>query len=311
MRTLDEIRVRDPFFVCTEEGYWLFLSHDVKADPSYEGVDACFSADGVHWADPVPALRHPNAQNTYWATEIHPWKGAWYMFVTVTGQMPGCGVDTPIGHEKIRGTRIFRSEHPQGPYAPWSDGPIQPLEHLTLDGTLYVSPDGKPYMVYCHEWLQMVDGTVEAVALTDDLRSAAGEPFLLFRASEAPWCVGQWVGDACGISFNCVTRVTDGVFLFRDRTNALCMLWSTGNGKYQTGLARSPQGTLEGPWEHAAEPIYTEDGGHPMLFQTRKGEWLMALHAPNWGAPEKAQLIPVTFTDNGLAADLTHKGILD
>lgn len=310
MRLLSDIRVRDPFFVRTPEGYWLVLSHDKEADASYEGVDGCFSSDGVHWSEPKPLLQLPNEENVYWAPEVHPWKGAWYLFVTVTGVIPGCQVDTPIGHEMIRATRIFRSEKPEGPYQPWSNGPIAPMDRLTLDGTLYVSLEGKPYMVYCHEWLQMVDGTVEAIPLTDGLKQADGEPMHLFKASDAPWCIGQWVDEACGIDFHCVTRVTDGSFLFRDTSGALCMLWSTGNGRYQTGLARSASGKLEGPWEHATEPIYTEDGGHPMLFQNRQGEWLMALHAPNWGKPEKAQLIPVQFTENGLKADLTRAGTL-
>lgn len=309
LRTLEDIRVRDPFFVRTEAGCWLYRSHD-GLDEAYEGVDVLFSADGLHWADPVPALRLPFAGNTYWAPEVHAWQGAWYMFVTVTGEIPGCGVETPLGYEVVRGTRIFRSEQPQGPYAPWSDGPIAPMEHLTLDGTLYVSPEGKPYMVYCHEWLQVVDGTVEAIPLTENLKKADGEPFLLFRASDAPWCTGQWVEEAVGIAFRCITRVTDGVFLFPDKSGALCMLWSTGNGRYETGIARSPSGMLEGPWEHAAAPIYTADGGHPMLLPNAHGQWLMALHAPNSGRLERAHLVPVTISDNGLEADLTRKGTL-
>ena len=35
---------------------------------------------------------------------------------------------------------------------------------MTLDGTLYVE-NGLPYMVYAHEWIQILDGTMEAVPL--------------------------------------------------------------------------------------------------------------------------------------------------
>lgn len=310
MRLLADIRVRDPYFVRAEEGWLLFLSHNKTQDDSYEGVDFCFSADGVHWTNPQPALKQPVQDCTYWATEIHPWQGAWYMFVTLTKVMAGCGVDTPLGHETIRGTWIFRSDKPQGPYQPWSDGPIQPMEHLTLDGTFYVSPEGKAYMVYCHEWLQVTDGTVEAVELSADLKRAIGEPFVLFKASEAPWSTGMYVYEDRGIHFDCTCRVTDGCFLFRDGSGALCMLWSTTNKQYETGLARSSSGKLEGPWEHASEPLYTADGGHPMLFPNDHGEWLMALHAPNGGQQERARLIPVEITDNGLKANLTREGVL-
>ena len=37
---------------------------------------------------------------------------------------------------------------------------------MTLDGTLYVDRAGKPWMVYAHEWIQKVDGTMEAIPLT-------------------------------------------------------------------------------------------------------------------------------------------------
>lgn len=309
VQTLEEIRVRDPFFVRTAEGCWLFRTHDGE-DEAYEGVDVLYSADGVHWEAPAAALRLPYQGNTYWAPEVHAWQGAWYLFVTVTGKVAGCGVDTPLGHEVLRGTRIFRSDKPQGPYEIWSDGPIPPMEQLSLDGTLYVSPEGKPYMVYCHEWLQVTDGTVEAVALSADLKKAVGAPFLLFKASDAPWSKGMYVAEELNIHFDCTCRVTDGCFFFRDRSDALCMLWSTSNGRYETGLARSPSGKLEGPWEHADKPIYTADGGHPMLIQNASGEWLMALHTPNGGNLERAQLIPVTISDVGLVADLARAGTL-
>ncbi len=309
LRLLEDIYVRDPYFVRTEKGWLLFRSHKAATD-GYEGVDVCFSADGVLWTDPQPALRQPVQNRTYWATEIHPWQGAWYMFVTLTGVMPGCGINTPLGHEIIRGTWIFRSERPEGPYEAWSDGPIQPMEHLTLDGTLYVSPEGKPYMVYCHEWLQVKDGTVEAVELSSDLKKAVGEPFLLFKASDAPWSTGMYIWEDHELHFDCTCRVTDGVFLFRDKSGALCMLWSTTNRQYETGIARSPSGKLEGPWEHVEAPIFTADGGHPMLIRSDNGKWLMALHAPNGGGLERAHLIPVTITEHGLTADLTREGSL-
>ena len=60
------------------------------------------------------------------------------------------------------------------------------------------------------------------------------------------------------------------------------MLWSSyGPNKYATGIARSVSGTLAGPWEQQAEPIWQEDGGHPMLFKTFDGRLAMVLHQPN------------------------------
>ncbi|MBE5786759.1 MAG: glycoside hydrolase [Clostridiales bacterium] len=305
---LEDIRCRDPFFVKTAQGVVLYISHDGQEPAEYEGVDARFSQDGEHWGPLAPALKLPNLGNTYWAPEVHEYQGAWYMFVTVTGPLPGSGAETPLGKEQVRGTRIFRSEDPRGPFTPWSEGPVTPPEQLGLDGTLFVDKDGTPYMIYCHEWLQVVDGTVEAVQLSPDLKKRVGGPHLLFKASDAAWCRGQYVAEAVGIKFDCITRVTDGVFLFYDKSGALCMLWSTGNGRYETGIARSVSGSLFGPWTHAEKPLYDQDGGHAMLIENNKNELLMALHAPNYGPCERPRLIPVTITESGLALDSSRQG---
>jgi len=47
-----------------------------------------------------------------------------------------------------------------------------------------------------------------AIPLSDDLRQAAGEPALLFRASEAAWSKRSR-------QVNARHRVTDGPFLYR------------------------------------------------------------------------------------------------
>jgi len=47
---------------------------------------------------------------------------------------------------------------------------------MALDGTLYVE-DGKPYMVYAHEWIQLVDGNMEAIQMSPDLTSPVDAPF--------------------------------------------------------------------------------------------------------------------------------------
>lgn len=62
---------------------------------------------------------------------------------------------------------------------------------MTLDGTLYVDPSGQPWMVYAHEWLQTVDGTMEAIRLAPDLTRTIGDPVLLFKASDASWLTEQ------------------------------------------------------------------------------------------------------------------------
>ena len=50
-----------------------------------------------------------------------------------------------------------------------------PTDMMTLDGTLW-EEDGIPYMVYCHEWVQVTNGGVGYVQLKADLSDTAGEP---------------------------------------------------------------------------------------------------------------------------------------
>ncbi len=66
-----------------------------------------------------------------------------------------------------------------------SDRQITPKDWECIDGTFYVSPDGKPYMVFVHEWVQISDGSICAVELSRDLREAVSDPVTLFHASEA------------------------------------------------------------------------------------------------------------------------------
>ena len=55
------------------------------------------------------------------------------------------------------------ADRPEGPFAPISGGPVTPPEWECLDGTLYLSGEGRPYLVFCHEWLQVENGEMCAL----------------------------------------------------------------------------------------------------------------------------------------------------
>ena len=108
---------------------------------------------------------------------------------------------------------------------------------MTLYGTLFVEGD-VPYMVYAHEWLQMLDGTMEAVRLKPDLSAAAHQPFYLFKASDAPW-----LQDQQKVTKKNRTYVTDGPELYRTKTGKLLMIWSSyREGLYVETIAHSITG---------------------------------------------------------------------
>ena len=144
----------------------------------------------------------------------------------------------------------------------------------TLDGTFWVDSDGKPYMIYCHEWLQNWNGTMEKIELKPDLSGSIGKGKILFRASESPWS-REKMGDKV-----LPNRVTDGPWLFRTGTGRLGMIWTSWVFQdYTQGVAYSESGTLDGPWIQEKEPVTPPNFGHGMLFRTLDGEWMMSVHS--------------------------------
>ena len=168
------------------------------------------------------------------------------------------------------------ADNPLGPFKPVQQEAVTPPGWQCLDGTLYVDRKGKPWMVFCHEWLQVYDGQICAIPMSDDLGSAIGDPIVLFRASDAPWGA-RLAGQDAHNGF-----VTDGPFLHRMPDGKLIMLWSNFCKEgYATGYAVSRSGEIYGPWEQQEDPLYALDGAHSMLFRTFSGQLMMSLHCPN------------------------------
>ncbi len=285
---LSDIQIRDPFVVVEHETgtYHLFGSTDPNIwEGRGVGFDCYRSTDLVNWDGPTEAFRPPVdfwSAGRYWAPEVHQHKGAWFMFATFTGD------------DGRMGTQALRAERVDGPYLPWSAGPLTPPEWVCLDGTLFVDNEGAPWMVFCHEWTQVGDGEICAVRLDDDLRCTRGEPVLLFRGSSAGWSRSLGPMDDLLGSGRIDIYVTDGPFLHRTDDGELLMLWSSmGEKGYAMGVARSATGTVLGPWEQQAEPVWAADGGHGMLFRDLAGTLHLTLHTPNSTPAERARFVTV------------------
>ncbi|MGL3149536.1 glycoside hydrolase family 43 protein [Microbacterium sp. A82] len=285
---LDEIQIRDPFVLLDESTgrYWLFGSTDQNIwDGPATGFDTYHSDDLQTWHGPIPAFR-PAADfwshTQYWAPEVHAYDNAFYLFATFTAE----------GHR--RGTQILRADHPEGPYEPWSDGPLTPRAWECLDGTLHVE-NGIPYLVFCHEWKDVGDGEIHAIELAADLRSTIGEPRLLFRASEAPWARSIPRPEFAEVF------VTDGPSMHRTADGRLLMVWSSfGDSGYAMGVATSASGGIAGPWIQSEAPLWPADGGHGMVFTTTEGTLLLTLHSPNRTPDERAHFFELQETPAGL-----------
>jgi hypothetical protein len=208
-----------------------------------------------------------------WAAELHMYKDKYYYFATFTNR--SVKIDTFRGNEiERRACHVLVADKAEGPYKPMSDPTYLPANQPTLDGTFWVDKDNKPYMVFCHEWLQNWDGTMESIELKPDLSGTTGERRLLFRASASPWSREIMNGDTVP------NRVTDGPYLFRTQTGRLGMIWTSWiYDVYTQGVAYSESGTLEGPWIQEKDPITPPNFGHGMLFRTFEGKLLMSVHS--------------------------------
>ena len=163
----------------------------------------------------MPAFRpEPGFWGTknFWAPEAHAYRGRYFLFTSF------------IAEKERRGTQVLAADAPTGPYRVHSPGPLTPRDLECLDGTLHVEEDGSPWLVFCHEWVQVRDGEVRAVRLEEDLSRPAGNSRLLFRASEAPWTRPV---SYRGAPPDPASRVTDGPFLHRAADGTLLMLWSS------------------------------------------------------------------------------------
>ena len=273
---LSDINLRDPYILPWQGRYYLYGTRAATCWGPADGFDAYVSADLERWSSPVEVFHNDGsfwADRNYWAPEVHRWRDAFYMLASFKAE------------GRCRGTAVLKAKDPLGPFVPWSRGPVTPPEWEALDGTLYVSPEGQPYMVFCHEWVQCGDGEVCAQQLTEDLRAAAGEPFLLFRGSSAPWA--REVRHSSGRA----GYVTDGPFLWRGEDGRLYCLWAGFSDEgYTEGLAVSQSGALQGPYAQLP-PLFKKDGGHGMLFNTFGGRTLLTLHRPNAALQERPVLL--------------------
>lgn len=287
--SVDSIRIRDPFIHYNKERDLYFMpAHNGKGFKMYESRDlknwkdlgSVFDADSSFWG-----------KGDFWAPDLYFYNNNYYIIYTCTDS------------SGMRGSGILIGDKPDGPFTPLMNEPITPKEWMTLDGALYIDEAGDPWLLYCHEWVQIGDGQVIAQRLSKDLKSVAGEPISLFKASEAPWNIEIHSEPSWNIAerWNKSGRVTDGCFPI-EVDGKLYILWSSwvmrDKPNYTIGVAESETNKITGPWKQHKEPIIFEDGGHGMMFKDRDGQLMISHHAPNTGI-ERATIRPVTM-ENGI-----------
>ncbi|MDD6284756.1 MAG: glycoside hydrolase family 43 protein [Firmicutes bacterium] len=258
---LSEIYIRDPFILPYDGRYYLFGTPGQYSWAGQDGFYCHISDDLENWSEPIHCFEAPDgfwATEHYWAPEVHYYNGRFFMFASFFAK----------GH--MRAVQVLAADKPEGPYEVWSC-PLTPNDWMCLDGTLYVE-NGVPYMIFCHEWVQVSDGEMCIVRLTDDLKGTVGQPRVLFKASQTGWSSPKISGGL----------VTDGPYMHTCADGRLIMIWSSydENG-YVEAVAYSDNGSVNGEWKHCQKTMSSVNGGHGMIFKTFDGEMLFTMHHPN------------------------------
>lgn len=266
----DSIELSDPFvladaktklYYMTGTGGKLWKSKDLNY---WDGPYEVAKPDPNSWMGPNPMI---------WAAEIHPYKGRYYYFATFTNRKLKIASANGDSLER-RASHVLVSNNPDGPFLPMADSTYLPANKSTLDATFWIE-NNKPYMIYCHEWVQNQNGTVEEIEMKPDLSGTLGIGTILFRASDAPWSRENTKDGSMQPN-----KVTDGPYLFRTNTGRLGMIWTSWiYDVYTQGIAYSQSGTLGGPWLQEAKPITPPNFGHGMIFKTFEGKTVMSLHS--------------------------------
>lgn len=203
-----DINLSDPFvmagpktnqYYMTGTGGGLWRSNNLETW-TYLGFPLQFDSEA--WMGAKPAV---------WASEIHYVDGRYYNFSTLTNS--DITIDSD-GHSR-RAVHIMSSSLPEGKYTliTGGDETYVPAEKTTLDASYFEDTDGRRYLIYCHEWIQNGNGTIEYIELKPDMTGSLGEGIVMTRAHDATWNTSP---------------VTDGPYLFRTKTGRLGMIGQVG-----------------------------------------------------------------------------------
>lgn len=285
----NDLIMSDPFiyphketqtYYLTCSGGWMYKSSDLEM---WTGPYAIIDIKGL-WLEKAgfaaAAEIHKIGDKYYYA-------GTWSDHSELIEQVPR---RYNVPHNQ---TYLLRADNPEGLYTSFAIEPgydYQPHDWDCIDGTLY-EENGKIYMIFVHEWTQIIDGTMDYIELAPDLTYTVSEkPITMFRATEAPWVTEMNASGEATFGLKMPGWVTDGPQMFRTQTGKLGMLWSSwGKERYAQGIAYSESGTIAGPWVQEEEAFMANNSGHGMLFKTFEGKLIFVVHHASENGPRKPQ----------------------
>jgi hypothetical protein len=289
--SLNDIMMSDPFiypdkekhiYYLTGTGGRLYKSSDLKM---WTGPYSIMDLSGT-WMDSLFVA----------AAEIHYINGKYYLAGTWSDHSTLIQAVARRYNVPRNQTQLLVSDSPEGPFKPLvkdHEFCLGPEDWDIIDGTLYQEND-TTYLVFVHEWTQLIDGTMDYMPLSKDLTHRTAEPTTIFRASEAVWSKEMNSISEATFGMKMPGWVTDGPQMFRTKTGKLGMLWASwGEHRYAQGVCYSESGSIKGPWIQEKDAFKGDNSGHGMLFTTFEGKRLFIVHHTEGDGPRKPQLYEV------------------
>jgi hypothetical protein len=279
---LNKIYMRDPFILTDySRGYYFLYGTSMHICDGAANIDPYFE---VYISDNLDTFYGPYKAfepqkgfwgvKNYWAPEVYPYQGKYYMFASMKG---GIGED--------RGTGILAADLPEGPFYDYSHGHVTLEGHECLDGTFYIDDQGKPWIVFCHEWTETYYGKIKALPLAEDLTKPLHQEAVIIVDTEKDPL--PWIRNMYDSRVNKTGLLTDAPFLMRLKNGSLLLLWSsysipnyseTGQGGYVIASCISENGSIIGPWRHQKKLLLDRNTGHSSLFRSLNGALKLVSH---------------------------------
>ena len=250
----------DPFCIRIGDGYYLTGTNSTRGKSKVATLfDMFYSRDLVNWERVGPILKRPDyegsGQANYWAPEILPYKGKYYLYYTADS----------FGDPYRRFVRVAVGEQISGPY---EDSGQALTEQPSIDGNPVSVSEDESYLFYTgnegneHMGQLLVDKFVSRLQLEN-------KPRKVFPSETVPWEEGAFVINSGGI-----------FYLFSSQGN-----WR--NETYHVLVSKAE--SILGPYQRVrvengnCKVVKTAPGqfgpGHNSIFRGPDGSFFICYHA--------------------------------
>ena len=246
------LTIADPYILFHGGHYYAYGT----GGPAPWGGISCFVSDDLNtWRLASQALNPDDSygETGFWAPEVYPLNGRFYMFYTAQEHI--C---------------VAESDSPEGPFIQKEKKPVR--EEKSIDSSLFIDEDGTPYIYF----VRFTGGNVIWCA-------EMNPDFLSIKEETLRECIR--VGEPWELAQDVKAKVAEGPSVFR-RGGRYYMLYSANHFKsreYGVGLAVADNPF--GPWRKSrSNPVLQHVGGlqgtgHGAPFTDRDGNMRYVFHS--------------------------------